>query len=152
MNSKKQKRRRAALLRLQSNLLYYKQIIKNREGVSWTTKEKRLPELEREIKTLQDRLAGIKKSVPKSGAKTEVRDELRWFIDIYSVSYGYTKRSTRRQNKGKSRKKIKRAKTITFLKSVIFQPGMMDAYKEGRMGISPKQHVFKARKEEIQLN
>lgn len=78
--------------------------------------------------------------------------EDRWFIDIYTIKYGYMKNSERRKNKGKSKKKMRRVKTVSFIKSIIAQPGMIQSFKEGKMGISPKSHTFKMRKDEpVQL-
>lgn len=74
--------------------------------------------------------------------------EDRWFIDIYTIKYGYMKNSERRKNKGKSKKKMRRVKTVSFIKSIIAQPGMIQSFKEGKMGISPKSHTFKMRKDE----
>ena len=70
-------------------------------------------------------------------------------IDIYTVTYGYIKRAERRKNKGKSTKKMKKHKSVSFLRSMIAQPGMIQSLREGRMGISPKTHTFRLRKEEI---
>jgi hypothetical protein len=72
----------------------------------------------------------------------------KWYIDVYTIKYGYIKNSERRKNKGKSRKKMKRVKTVSFIKSMIAQPGMIQAFKEGRMGLSPKHHTFKLRRED----
>ena len=67
-------------------------------------------------------------------------------IDIFSIKYGYVKQSERRKNKGKSKKKLKKVKHSTLLKTVHAQVGMMQNLREGRGGYSPKHHSFRMRK------
>ena len=108
--------------------------------------------IKKEIKILDDALHGVKKVNRKRKQPTTTIQQTeteKTYIDIYSVSYGYTKRTVRKKNKGKSRKKMKRVKSLTLLRSIIAQPGAITAFREGRMGISPKHHVFKLRTEEI---
>ncbi len=102
-----------------------------------------------EILILNDRLGGKKKKKQRkvvAGVEQEKGD--RWFIDIYSISFSRTKHSARRgKGKGASRKKSRTVKTKTFLKAVVCQSGSIQAYREGRMGLSPKSHSFSLRKE-----
>lgn len=92
-----------------------------------------------------------KKKAKKDATGTVVLDkkEDRWFIDIYTLKYAATNRAARKKSKGKSRKKGRIVRSTSFLKSVVAQPGMISAYKDGKMGMSPKTHIFKMRKEEI---
>lgn len=112
--------------------------------------QKNIDRVEGEILSLKDKLSGKKKMVvnEKGNLVVEVPKE-RWFIDIYAIHLGYIKNSERRKNKGKSRKKMKKMKTKSFVKSIVAQKGMIEAFKEGRMGISPKTHTFTMRKEEL---
>lgn len=103
--------------------------------------------ISKEIKTLTDRLSGIKKQQSNKPQQQEVSQD-KWVIDIYSITYGYAKRSERRKNKGKSRKKLRRVKTVSLLRTIVAQPGMIENYRQGRGGISPKTHKFTLRKEE----
>lgn len=96
-----------------------------------------------------DRLLNPKAKTQSKTTEGPVKTPERWYLDIYSVKYGYMKNSERRKNKGKKRKAMKRVKTVSLLKSVVAQDGMVTAYKEGRMGLSPKTHAFKLRKEEL---
>lgn len=107
--------------------------------------------IKKELGLVNSYLSGKKRvrRVKKGQAMVSADNKDRWFLDIFKLHYGYTKRSERRKNKGKSRKKMKKVKTVTFVKSVILQPGMMAAYRDGKMGISPREHSFRARKEEI---
>jgi hypothetical protein len=104
--------------------------------------------ISKEIKLLQSRLNGEKKATKKKVAAGENgKQDDKWLIDIYSVNYGYVKNSERRKNKGKSKKKMKKVKTTSLLRTVVAQSGMINSYKEGRMGLSPKTHVFKLRRD-----
>lgn len=110
---------------------------------------KQLDRMKREANTLSDILSGKKKEKVDDKGKTVIEaPKDKWFIDTYAIHLGYVKNSDRRKNKGKSRKKMRKTRSTTFVKSVVMQPGMMQAYREGRMGISPRQHSFRARKEE----
>lgn len=101
-----------------------------------------------ELKALTLYLEGKKKTkIVVTDGKEQAKGD-KWFIDIYSISMSKVKRSERRKNKGKSRKKMRTSRTKAFLKSVTVQPGLIQAYREGRMGISPKSHSFSLRKEE----
>lgn len=102
-----------------------------------------------EMKILTDRMNGVKKALKKQPEPGKNISKDKWLIDIYTVNYGYVKNSVRRkkENKGKSKKKMKKVKTTTFVKTVINQPGMIQSFKEGRMGLSPKTHVFKLRQD-----
>lgn len=139
MNKRKQARRERALDRLYQHLVSYKEK-KYTFSVEY---------IEKDIKILKDRLAGIKKPVKtKSGAVVvNGKKEDRWFIDIYNISYSRVKRSERRKNKGKSRKKMRTQKTVSLLKTVTAQDGMITSYREGRMGLSPKNHKFILRRD-----
>lgn len=152
-NIKKEKRRKHAAARLTAQL---------KEGIkrNWirliSGKIKETEELltDKDIARIKQELVLIeaynsgKKKVKKTKEGKVVEEKQRWFIDILSVAYGYVKRTERKKNKGKSRKKLKRIKSITFLKTVVAQEGMITAYREGRMGISPKTHTFRLRKDE----
>jgi hypothetical protein len=115
------------------------------------TVERQKREIENIKKNISDgKKRKRKKHQPQEGAPKE---EGRYLIDIYRVHYSYAKNSERRKRKkgGNKGKRIKRQKSLTLLKTVIAQPGMITNYKEGRVGISPKDHVFKIRKEEISM-
>lgn len=87
--------------------------------------------------------------IARKNKEGEVVKEEPYFIDIFTISTSYVKRSERKKNKGKSTKKLKHQRIVSLLKSVKAQPGMILAYKEGKMGLSPKTHKFQIRKEEI---
>jgi len=128
-----------------------KQLVANtkttKEGVIELTPTD-ITRIKNELKALQFYLEGKKKAktVVVDGKEQPKGD--KWFIDIYSISMSKVKHSERRKNKGKSRKKMRNTRTKSFLKSVTVQPGLIQAYREGRMGISPKSHSFSLRKEE----
>lgn len=96
-----------------------------------------------EILNIKANLDGNKKV--KVVSPSEKPDD-KWVIDIFSIKYGYVKQSQRRKNKGKSKKKMKRVKTSSLVKTVSNHPGLLDSYREGRMGMSPKTHTFRMRK------
>jgi hypothetical protein len=102
-----------------------------------------------EVKHLHDYLNGVKKVKKKKAAEAQSDKNDKWIIDIYTVTYGYVKNSERRKkaNKGKSKKKMKKVKTVSLIKSITAQPGMVRNYTEGRMGLSPKSHIFKLRRD-----
>lgn len=103
--------------------------------------------IQKEITILSDRLSGKKKNKKVvEGVKEEEKD--KWVMDIYSITYGYVKRSERKKNKGKSRKKLKRQKSVSLVRSIVVQPGMVENYRQGKAGISPRTHKFTLRKEE----
>lgn len=109
--------------------------------------QKKLERIKKEMTVLKERLEGKKKKkIDKEGAP--VQEKERWFIDIHAIHLSYVKNSERRKNKGKSRKKLKKVRTTAFVKSVVAQPGMIQNYREGKMGISPRTHSFRMRKEE----
>lgn len=115
--------------------------------------ENRVKKGDKSDKVLRE-IANIKKNLDGSKKKKQEQEESnkkgdRWFIDIFAIHLGYVKNSERRKNKGKSRKKLKKVKTVNFVKSIIAQPGAIQSYREGRMGLSPKTHTFRMRKEEI---
>lgn len=163
MNQRIKARRERALERLEKSLPTLK---KDRENVIKQMKgdalqavfanelpdilQKNIDRVEEEILSLKDKLSGKKKMVvnEKGNLVVEVPKE-RWFIDIYTIHLGYIKNSERRKNKGKSRKKMKKIKTTSFVKSMVAQPGMIQSFREGRMGVSPKSHTFRLRKEEL---
>jgi len=89
---------------------------------------------------------GKKKKVVKSQTSEETTKDDKWFIDIYSIHESYVKRSERKKNKGKSTKKLKKVKSVNFVRSVVAHKGAMLAYREGKMGLSPKSHKFVMRK------
>lgn len=138
-------RREGVKERLESQLLSGVKQTKEGEKPLEDTDTQRI---KREISLLGDRIAGKKKAVKvvKVGEVEEKKD--KWFIDIFSISLGTTKHSERRKNKGKSRKKMRKTRSVSFFKSVVCQPGLIQAYREGRMGISPRSHSFRLRKDE----
>ena len=152
----KQGRRQRALKRLEQSIKFgYRparpgeedQVVKGK-GVPYTDKQKET--MKKELETLTDRLSGIKKKREVKNEQTgEVIKKDRWFIDIYHIHMSSVKRSDRKKNKGKSRKKMRSVRSRTFVKSVVFQEGMMQSFRDGKMGISPKNHSFVARKEEL---
>ena len=108
--------------------------------------------LQREIISLQNRINGVKKSKAKVKNSTEIVEQKNtWVIDIYSVKYGYQNKAAKKAAKKSSgsRKKMKRVKKMTLVKSVVAIPGYLQKYKDGLMGISPKNHVFKMRNTEV---
>lgn len=106
--------------------------------------------IKKELEIVKARLSGEKKkrATKVEGQSKDSKGD-KWFIDIFTVSFSRVKHSERRKAKGKSRKKTRTVKTVSFFKSVTVQPGLIQAYREGRMGISPKSHSFRMRKEEV---
>lgn len=102
--------------------------------------------LNQEIQSLTNRINGTKK---KKCKKTFVAEEKEnpWVIDIFSIKYGYQNKAAKKAAKKSrgSRKKMKRVKTVTLVKSVVAIQGYLQKYKDGLMGISPKNHIFKMR-------
>jgi hypothetical protein len=120
---------------------------KNPEERPLTDKE--INEKKSQIDTLQRRLRGekvVKKQVV-NGKTVEKQDD-GFSIEIYSVRYGYQSKAAARSAKGKKKKGMKKVKTMTLLQTVKNRPGLITAYKNGTMGISPKSHVFKMVKKE----
>ncbi len=117
--------------------------------------DKDITRIKREIQTLKSSLQGIKKTrVSKTTSEPVEVKKNHWVIDIFSIKYGYENKAAKRQAgkvKG-SRKKMKRVKRMTLVKSVSMIPGILQKYKDGVMGISPKHHVFKARNTEVEYN
>ena len=155
-------RRERALLRLKQQL----SILQERKKNIKVLKPKDAPEpvigdllegtlikigqVEKEIQNLEDIVSGKKKEVKdEKGAVVVAIPKERWFIDIHQIHMSYVKNSDRRKNKGKSRKKMRKMRAKSFVKSVVLQPGMLEQYRSGKMGISPKTHSFSARKEDI---
>lgn len=147
MNTKLEKRREVTLEMLKKQLV---------SGVK-ETKEGTIPllvsdkeRIKKEIAILNDRLAG-KKKVKKMSVNAEgvlVKEGDKYYLDIMTISFSKVRHSDRRKNKGKSRKKSRTQKTTSLLKTVVLQAGMLQAYREGRMGLSPKTHSFRVRKAE----
>lgn len=155
MNTKKDERRKRALKRWEEFLSILEEKYKKIEDKEAAKSEaKHISFIKSEISTLTDILSGKKKiKVDEKGElKVVEKPKERYFMDIYSIHLGYIKNSERRKNKGKSRKKMKKMKGKSFVKSVVLQPGMVQQFREGRMGISPKSHTITIRKEEISLN
>lgn len=146
MNKKKDARRESAIDRFQAQL----------GSKVKTVGTEKIPLTPLDITRIKQDITNTKNRIGKSNTRRakktlgalESKGD-KWFIDIYTVTYGYVKRSERRKNKGKSTKKLKKKKTVSFLKSVVAQEGMITAMKEGRSGLSPKTHVFKLRREEL---
>jgi len=154
----KQGRRQRVLDKLRTNIkrleeeIRKKEILKKYSNNPESTKLLKYYErINNEKTVLEDRLSGKKKVVVIKDEKTgAVVPKQRWFIDIYSVHMSYVKNSERRKNKGKSKKKLKKVKSTSLIRSIIFQEGMIDSFRQGRMGISPKTHTFRIRREEPQ--
>ena len=114
---------------------------KSSPGAAIEMSDKDKQRLSNEIKALTDRLNGVKKKVNKE----IVVEGPKWYIDIFTVKYGWSKKE-----RGKKKKmKTKRVKQTSFVKSVTSRPGLLQRYKEGLEGISPKHHIFKLRRDEI---
>lgn len=160
MLAKKQLRRERALKRLRALILTVESQIQkaikdaplNEKGKKVVTIDPSfktsLDRMKREEQILVDRLAGKKKVVVTKEGETVPVEKERWFIEIYSINLGYVKRTERKKNKGKSRKKMRKVKSVTFVKRVVAQPGMIQNFRDGKMGISPKSHTFRMIKEE----
>jgi len=107
--------------------------------------------LQKEITSLTNRINGVKKKTIKK--ENAVEEKVNpWVIDIFSIKYGYQNKAAKKiakKSRG-SRKKMKRVKTMTLVKTVVLQKGLLQKYKDGLMGISPKNHVFKTRNTELQ--
>lgn len=125
------------------------------EHVSYPLSDKDIKRIKAEIQTLKASLQGIKKTrISKTTSEPVEVKKNTWVIDIFSIKYGYENKAAKKQagkTKG-SRKKMKRVKKMTLVKSVSMIPGVLQKYKDGLMGISPKQHVFKARNTEVEFN
>lgn len=147
---KKEAKQAAAKSRLEIQLVSGTKVTKLG---TFPLEEKDKTRIKNELDILKARLSGEKKKkVQKTGVKEEGGKGAKYFIDIFSISFSRSKRSERRKSKGKSRKKMRTVKTTSFLKSVTFQEGMVQAFREGRMGLSPRSHTFRIRKEEPNAN
>lgn len=147
MNTKKDKRREAAIERFKNELDSKEKRVKD-VMVPLTPSD--VTRIKTDITNTSNRIG--KKKASRSKKRAGVIDDNkgeRWIIEIYTVTYGYIKRSERKKNKGKSTKKMKKHKTVSFLRSMVAQPGMIQSLREGRMGVSPKTHTFRLKKEEI---
>lgn len=136
MSIRKTKRRISARERLLAQL----------ESGRLITDDKKLEFVKNQINILNDRIKGLKKFKKTKFQTKELEEDKDFVIDIYRITTSYAKRSERRKTKGKSRKSLKQIKTVSFLKSVANRPGLITAYKEGKQGISPKEHKFILRK------
>lgn len=146
MQTQEQKRMRAKELLIKQLEVGIKPIThSNLNERPYTPQERE--EKEKQIKILEQRLAGVKRKKTKTTIKRIEEDE--WVIEIYSVKFGYIKNSERRKNKGKSGKKMKKVKTLSLTQTVKNRPGLILQYKNGLMGVSPKNHVFKLVKKEV---
>ncbi len=147
-NRRKNARQQRAARRLSNQLDEGNKTAKDEKGelVSVPLSDSDRQRISTELSRLGDYVQGLKRA-PKAINKKAEKPEDKWFIDIYTVSTSYAKRSERRKTKGAKGKKIKRVKSKAFLKTVIAREGDAIAYREGRMGLSPKNHIFIARKE-----
>lgn len=147
MNKKKDTRRESAITRFEQQLGSKEKRVKD-VMVPLTPLD--ITRIKTDITNTSNRIGKKKasRSKKRAGVIADVKGE-RWIIEIYTVTYGYIKRSERKKNKGKSTKKMKKHKTVSFLRSMIAQPGMIQLLREGRMGVSPKTHTFRLRKEEV---
>jgi len=142
----KRARRERVIERLKAQLKSKEKTVKSgKEPLTDKDKER----INKEIRSIEDILSGVrgKKVVSDKGEVVEAPKE-KWFIDIYAIHMSYSKNSDRRKNKGKSRKKMRKVRSTSFVKSVVAQPGMIQSYRDGKMGVSPKLHSFRMRKEE----
>lgn len=151
-NLKKQKRQQRVIEYLQLQLKTGKKIDYNLKNPHVDDEDKLIDLSEKDISRIERELESLTNPRSKKKLITNSTQPVdKWYIDIFAIKYGYVKQSERRKNKGKSKKKMKRVKSSSFLKSVIAQPGMITAYKDGRMGLSPKQHSFRLRKEDLSV-
>lgn len=120
----------------------------NKDGSKAPLNEGDVKRISNEIQRLDHYIQGGKKEKKNQQGEVIEKEKDVYFIDIYSISTSYVKRSERKKNKGKSTKKLKQQKTVSFVRSVKSQPGMITAYKDGKMGLSPRTHKFQMRKEE----
>jgi len=110
-----------------------------------------------EIDILSQRLSGTTITRLKNQRKVKDSDikEIKVntkVIDIYSVTYGYGNKAAKKaagKSRGK-RIKMKKIKRMGFVKSVQMLDGILDKYRQGKMGLSPKHHVFKTRDTAVQ--
>ncbi len=141
MHTQEQKRLRAKQLLVQQIELGIKPISK-KNPVERPYTEREIQEKKDQIEILNARLNGEKR-FSKNKKQQEVREEENWVIEIYKINFGYVKNSERRKLKGGSKKKLKKVKTMTLHQTVKNRPGLINQYKAGLMGISPKTHAFK---------
>lgn len=86
-----------------------------------------------------------------SSEKKEINSMKDYVIDIISVKYGFLKKE--RKKKGASKKtKMKKVRSKTLVKTVQAEEGLIGAYKSGKRGVSPKNHLFKLRNVTLQPN
>lgn len=119
--------------------------------------KKDVTRIKQEIVILENFLSGSTKSSRKNKVKSNVKENVEekhnpYVIDIYSVKFGYVNKGAKKKagsSKGK-RAKMKKKKTLTFVRTVKAITGLILKYRDGKMGISPKNHVFKLRNTEIQ--
>lgn len=106
--------------------------------------------IKQEITNLEHYLSGKKKPRKRKLKEGEIEQPQgdKYWIEIFSISFSTIKRSDRRKNKGKSRKKMRIQRSVTFVKKVVMQPGLLQKYRQGIMGISPRNHSFRVKKDE----
>jgi hypothetical protein len=149
-NLKKQVRQKRVITYLQNQLKTGKKVDYNLMNPHVNDEDKLIDLTDKDKIRIKQELNNILNPKSKKKVVAGVQQSTdRWFIDIFAIKYGYVKNSERRKNKGKSKKKLKRVKSSSFLKSIVAQPGMITALKEGRMGMSPKSHMFRLRKEDL---
>lgn len=145
MDTRKQERRLGALKRLNEQLSSGVKTNKDGEQEKFTELDR--DRMLKEAETLQQRLSGVRKNKKQKGStEVESKEKDRWVIDIFAISMGYVKNSERRKNKGKSKKKMRKVKNSTHVKTIDAKPGVILLYRDGKMGISPRTHTFRMRK------
>lgn len=118
--------------------------------------------INKEISTIESYLAGNYTKASKQKRKQVTANEVveeentrykDWIIEIYSVKFGFEKKADRKNSKGSkgSRRKMKKKKTLNFIRSVAMRKGLMRKFRDGLMGISPKNHVFKLKNTKLNL-
>lgn len=149
----KQEKQTNALLKLEAKLASGKKVLKVDGKTTEHYTDLTIEDIEitkEQIQILKNRLEGIKKTKIKSKKEVEADKYKNKVIDIFTIKFGYVKKSERKKSKGKSRKGMKKVKTVTYLKSVPLKEGLFTAMKEGKAGISPKFHKFNIRDTSIQ--
>jgi hypothetical protein len=150
----KQSSRRSAVLQLETHLKRgTKPVSKNNLVEREYTKEE-IAEMQSQIEVLKRRINGesiSKTKTPKirSSKSKDVDSENYddgYVIKIYSVKFGFVNKAAKKQTKGKSKavkKKMKKEKNDVLVQTVKNRPGLINRYKSGLMGYSPKNHTFK---------
>lgn len=152
-NKKKELRQQVALQNMQKRIdTGFRHLsLPHRIGPSLTKEEK--DSIKYEMTVVSAAIGRKKKGRKKqTGEQGQEQTGDKYWIEIFSIHYSKIKHSDRRKNKGKSRKKLRVKKAKTFLKKVVLQPGLLQRYRDGVMGLSPKTHSFSIRRDEDLFN